>query len=482
MTSIQADAVARIPLPLGSYQLPAPAAASRRNVNCYAQQAPPDQPRGEPAILCRAPGIAAFTDTGEVEVRGFGKLAGVLYACAGTRLYSVSSGGLATALTGTAIAGVGPVRIHSNATALVVTPGDGLGYSSDGVTVVQITDPDFTTSGGAADGVNLDGYSVFRRPGTRSFINTGIDTLAVAGLDIGSAAATPDPLVGLIVNNRELVFVKEGSSELWYNAGNAIGTPFSRSPDGFKELGCAARGSLCTQDNSPIMLAGDKTFRRLQGVWSRISQHGIESILQRMTVRADCIALPYTQEGHLFVAFTFASEGRTLVVDLTTGEWHERESMLDDGTSLGSWRVQAIIECYGRTFVGDRISGKLGVLDPDTHEEFGDPQVMQWSYAPVYSEGLKLSHARLELGFTGGQGTATGQGADPKLTLFVSDDGGNTERARPTKSLGAMGEYGATIVYDNLGESANRVYRCQMSDPVRMFTLNTVLDLYGGGR
>lgn len=469
------------PLPLGSYQLPAPAAACRRLLNCYVQQAPPEQFRGDPAIICRAPGISDFAEVdGEgLSVRGFGLLGGLVYAVVNSSVYRVAADGTLTNLTGTGVSGTGPVRIAAQQDTLVITPGNGTGYATDGGPVQQIVDPDFTAGGGGADPVYLDGYINFRRPGTPSFFNSGIEDLTFNALDIGSANGQPGNIVGQIVNNRELVLVKERSTELWYNAANAVGTPFSRSPDGFKELGCAASLSLCAQDNSPLMLASDLTFRRLQGVWQRISQHGIESVLQRMTNRSDCLALPYEQEGHLFVAFTFAFEGRTLVVDLTTGEWHERTSQLDDGTSLGAWRPQCIISAYGKTIVGDRISGRIGYLDPDTHEEWGHPQVVSWTYAPVYAAGLRASHRRIEFGFTGGQGTATGQGENPKFTLFVSDDGGNLWRARSTKELGRMGDYQKVLAYDNLGESKNRVYRGQMSDPVRLFVLDTQLDVEG---
>lgn len=467
------------PLPLGSYQLAAPAAGCRRVVNAYVQQAAPEQPRGDPAVLIRAPGIASFAETDEPEVRGFGMLGGFVYAVAGQVVYRIDPDGSETAMTGDLITGNGPVRVTANATRLVVMPGNGDGFECDGATVEQILDADFTTSGGGADGVYLDGFIAARRPGTRSFINSGVENLTFNGLDIASANGTPGNIVGLIVNNRELVIAKEFSTELWYNAANLTGSPFSRSPDGFKELGCAASRSLCAHDNSPLMLANDKTFRRLQGVWQRISQYGIESIVEAMTTRSDCLALPYSQLGHLFVAFTFPFHGRTLVVDLSTGEWHERESMAANGASYGSWRVQAIIDAYGKTLVGDRVSGKIGYLDANTYEEWDDPQVMSWTYSPVYAAGLRASHRRIELGFTGGQGTATGQGVDPKLTLFVSDDGGNTFRARSTKELGRMGEYQTVLAWDNLGESKNRVYRAQMSDPVRMFTLDTQLEVEG---
>lgn len=467
------------PLPLGSYQLAAPAAGCRRLVNCFVQQAPPEQPRGDPAILVRAPGIRSFADTAEMEVRGFTNLNGVVYACAGAKVYSVSRTGAVAALTGTAISGTGPVRMTANKATIWVAPGNGDGFTSDGVTVAQITDPDFTTGGGGADPVYIDGYVAFRRPGTAQVINSGIEATTFAGLDVASVNAATGNLVALNLSNRELVLAKPNVTELWYDAANPVGSPFSRSPDGVKELGCEASGSLVSQDNAPVMLATDKTIVRLAGVWTRISQHGIESILQRMATRSDCIALPFTLEGHKFVAFSFPTEGRTLVMDFTTGQWHERESITSAGVSLGSWRVQAICDAYGYTLVGDRTSGKIGILDPDTHEEWGDPQVMSWTYSPVYAAGSRASHRSLRLGFTGGQGTPTGQGQNPLLTLFVSDDGGNVFRARPTKELGVMGEYEKVLEYWGLGESKNRVYRCQMSDPVRMFTLDTQLDVEG---
>lgn len=414
-----------------------------------------------------------------LEVRGFGKLNGVLYAVGGEWLFSVDAGGGFALVPGASISGNGPVRITANRTHLFITPGDGSGYYSDGATLNQELDPDWTVDGGGADVVSIDGYLVARRPGSPSFINSGVEAITWNGLDIASANGGPGNLVGLIVNNRELILAKEGSTECWYDAANQIGTPFTRSPDGFKEIGCAASGSLISADNSPVMLSNQKTFVRLGQVWQRISQYGIESVLQRLAVHSDCIALPYVMEGHSFVAWSFPSDGRTLVVDFSTGEWHERASIRADGSSIGAWRVQAIIECYGKTFVGDRISGKIGVLDPDTHTEWDDPQVMSWTYSPVYAEGMRASHRRLELGFAAGQGTATGDGEDPKITLFVSDDGGNTERARPTRALGRLGQYSKRVVYDNLGESTNRVYRFQMSDPVRQFTLDTQLDVEG---
>jgi len=467
-----------VTLPLGSYKMPMPAASSRRLVNAYAEQPPPDNPRGQPVWLKRAPGIAAWADTEETECRGAIVMGGVPYVVAGSSVYSASSNGTLTAMTGDAVTGTGPVKLATNGTMFVICPGNGDGFSCDGSTVSEITDATFT-DGGGADPVFVDGYLVFRRPGTARFFNTGLNVLTFNALDVATAEGAPDDLVSLIANHRELILAGSDSVERWYNAGNSPGSPFSRSPSGFHELGCAAGNSLANQDHTAFMLANDRTVRRLADNWQRVSQHAIESIIQRMAQISDCIALPYRQEGHHFVAFTFRNAGRTLVLDVNTGEWHERESRIDT-VSLGYWRPAFIVEAYGRQIVGDTQSGKLGILDPDTHEEWGEPQVVEAVFQPAYGEGRNILHREFRLGVTPGQGTPTGQGYDPQVTLFRSNDGGNTFQSLGLRPLGKMGEYAKRHCrWGGLGTSDKRVYKVQFSDPVPMMLLDAQVEVEG---
>lgn len=473
--------MAEIPLPIGTYRLPTPEASGRRLVNLYAAVAPPDRPRNKPAHLIRAPGVRSWADTAQMEGRGGCMMAGLLYVVSGANLYSVTQNGIVTQIPGDPITGNGPVRIEKNGATppiLCITPNNGDGFTSNGSTVVQSADPVFTSGQGGADVSFVDQYFVFRRRGKAEIFNSGLNAFTFDALDVTTADGAPDNLVGLIVNNREIIAAGETSVERWYNAARPTGSPFARSPGGFYEIGCGAGLSLANQDNSVAMLANDKTFRRLSGAWDRISHDGIDSELQRFGMVSDCYAIPYRQEGHHFIAWTFPNAGRTLVIDYNTGEWHERESRI--GTvSLGRWRPSFIVDAYGYQIVGDSVSGKLGILDPDTHEEWGEPQVVEWTYQPIYAERAKASHKRLEIGVSAGQGTVVGQGSNPLLTLYVSDTGGMTWRARPVKELGRLGEYTKRVKYENLGESRARSYRCQVSDPIRLFVLDTLLDVDG---
>lgn len=459
----------QFPLPIASYRLPSPAASSSLLVNCYAQPAPPDSPKGR-VILRRSPGIRDWcTVAGDVAARGAIVMAETLYALIGTTVYSIDQNGLETALTGS-VPGSERVRIATNGTTFVIVrPTNNLGYSCDGTTVSQIVDSTFT-GWGAADVDFLDGYYVFRRPNSPQVFNSGLNALTFNALDFTSFDAAPGNLNGLIVDHREILGTKAESSELWYDASRPTGSPFARSPQGFRELGSAAPYSLGKQDNAVFVVASDKTVRRLGQTWEKVSQPGTDATLERLARLDDGFALPYSLEGHLQIAFTFPFANRTIVYDCSTKEWHDRESL-----GLGRWRANCIVKAYGYTLVGDSQSGRIGILEPDTHEEFGDPQRVEWTYQPVYAEHVNVSHRHFELVLNAGSGVTVGQGQDPLATLKVSDDGGNVFRALPTQSLGAIGKYNQRVDWWKLGSTRQRVYRVEITDPVPLYIADTQL-------
>jgi hypothetical protein len=456
-------------LPLSSYQLASVQSSPERLVNCFVEQLPPDA-KG-PVRLTRAPGITEFADLGDgpvVEIH-YAPAFDKLYVVSGEKLYSVSSTG-ASAELGTVGAGRTSITSNTASVAVCVSPNV---YTWDGATFAQVTDADFNAVG-ALNLCFLDNYLVFPFAEGTSF--GGFDLGSSSSYDALSFATPegdPDKINGIISDHRQLFIGGQKSIELWDNTG-ASGFPFERGINAFVEQGVANGETMVKCDNTVMWLANDQTYRRLSGVVPvRFSQHGIEDQLRNMTI-SSAKSFDYQLSGHINYVSNF--DEATFVYDATTQLWHERQSYGYD-----NWRGSCHAEAWQRQFVGDRTSGKVGYINQDAYDEFGDTLVMQWTYQPVFQEGRQLTHNRLEAEFDVGVGTSSGTGSDPQVSLEYSDDGGKTWNFAESQSLGALGNYGVTVVWSGLGTAARRVYRMSVSDPVNVSLTGTWIEADIGG-
>lgn len=451
------------PLPIGTYQYRNEQASARKLVNCTAEKATPDS--GNLVVLRRMPGIDSF-GTSTTNLRGGIYWNDNLYIVSGTSLYKLTStGGAATSL-GT-IPGTGKVRMAGNATNLVVVTNPDA-YYTDGSTVTQITDSTFTGFGGASDVAYLDGYLIFTVPSSRRAFCTGLEALTFNALDYSDIDGATDDLVGLIVDHREIIFLKERSIELWYDAANPTGFPFSRSPDGFKEIGCASKFTAAKIGGTVYWLANDRTVRAFNGsAPSVISTVGVSKFI---TSPSTAYGFAYTFEDKHY--YTLCLSAVTIEYDILGQEWHNRETW-----QQSTWDVRDIVEGFDSSLVLAKSTGKIGKLSGTTYEEFDTIQQIKWTYQEVDGDGKRLLHDRFEISMGTGVGLNAGQGSNPIIELEYSDDGGKQFTSFETRSLGAIGDYGDRVFWNRLGSSYKRVYRCNMTDPVDLIAFDTNIEL-----
>lgn len=457
----------RYPLPIHSYTHSSRPVGVERLVNCYAEQAPSEGK--SPTVVMRAPGTVLGCTLGSGPGRGIYAWNDSLYAVSGTTLYAITSGHVATSV-GT-ISGSAAVSWAINPTQMVINSAPDA-YYYNGSTLTQVSDADYTSRGGAS-AVSIDGYILFREPNSGRFFSSDLnDAAAYDALMFATAEGFPDNIIGMIVDHRQVVLAGGQSMELWYNSGGA-GFPFLRDTNGFLEIGCIAGASMAKADNSIYWLASDLTVRRLEGLTpTRVSHHGVEQAIRGYTTKSDAIGMSYTQDGHVFYVLTFPTDGHTWVYDATTREWHERESY-----GLTRWRPCGITACYGKIYVQDYETGKVGYLDPDTYTEYSDTLRASFTFANgAYNEGRRTFHSMLEVLAETGVGLTTGQGSAPEIMLEMSDDGGRTWRSATNKSLGALGRYRSKVRWWRLGSSRDRIYRCAVSDPVKLTVADAMLE------
>lgn len=428
-------------------------------VNCFAEQGDGDQ-RDMFAVML-IPGLVPFATLPTTPVRGVHRMGDALYAVGGTRLYSVSSAGVATDLG--AIGGSGRVRIADNGDELAIVGGTTPYVYSGGAVTTPANLPV-----AVSDVAYIDGYILWTVANEDQFVISGLnDATSYDPLDIATVEGSPDNLVGLIVDHREVQFYGKQSIEIWYNSG-AADFPFERQGNAFIERGCFSRDGIVKIDNSVHFVGDDRIVYRLDGYSPiRISTHAIEYQLRNAT---DYWAFDITVEGHK--QYVLCTDTGTFAYDMATQAWHQRLS-----NGVDNYRVGMAVRCYDTTIMGDNLTGALYTPSLDVYDEAGETISMQIELPTIESgDGRRLNHYSFELICESGVGLNSGQGSDPMAMLTYSDDGGRTWSNEMWRSLGAIGEYTTRPTWGPLGDFYTRQMRLVITDPVRRVSLGYLSD------
>lgn len=488
-------------------------AADNRMVNLYPEIVPDGGK--EPAFLSRTPGLRKLAEVGRGPIRGVWPVNGYLYVVSGNNLYSVDSNWNSQLIN--SISGAGSVSMSDNGTQLFIAAnGPSFIYNTSTHAFAPITATAFP---GAVTVGFIDGYFVFNEPNSqRIWISQPYDGLAYDPLDFASAEGSPDNLVGLIVSYREIWLFGETSTEVWYNAGLAD-FPFTRIQGAFNEIGCVSPYCIAKMDNSVFWVGKDArgkgiVYRAKGYMGERISTHAIEWQIQQYGDLSDTIGYTYQQDGHSFYVLVFPAQNTTWVYDVATGAWHERASFSNGVLTRHRGNCQAVYN--NEIVVGDYANGNIYALDLTKYDDYEGPQywVRSWRALPTGQNDLNRSAQHsLQLDCETGVGlsgipeplffdlttesgdiliTESGEtilavqpavvGADPRVMLRWSDDGGHTWSNEHWKFMGRIGQYGYRTIWRRLGMTMkirDRVYEVSGSDPVKIAIVGAELHISG---
>jgi hypothetical protein len=462
----------KTPILGGTYVARSVNAADSRMVNLFPEVVP--EGGNEPAFLSRAPGLRLLATVGTGPIRGMWQFGAYGYVVSGYGLYRVDTSWSAT-LLGT-VAGSGPVSMSDNGTQLfVAAAGPSYIYNASTSVFAAITDPDFPGAGSVGF---LDGYFVFNEPNSQKiWVTSLLDGTSVDPLDFASAEGSPDGVVALIVDHREVWVYGTNSVEVWYDSGDAD-FPLTRIQGAFNEIGCAAAYSIAKLDNGLFWLGSDARGRgivyRANGyTGTRISTHAIEWQIQQYGNISDAIGYTYQQDGHAFYVLVFPSANATWVYDVATQAWHERAGWVDGEFTRHRGNCQM---AFGEEIViGDYENGNLYAFDLDVHADNNSVQrwLRSWRAMPTGADNtFRSAHHMLQLECETGVGLNSGQGEDPQVMLRWSDDGGHTWSNEYWRSMGRIGAHGHRAIWRRLGMTMkirDRVYEVSGTDPVRIF-------------
>jgi len=494
-------------------------AADNRMVNLFPEATPPGSK--DTGFLNRAPGLRKLLGIGTGPIRAVWQdrsSDNYAYVVSGQEFYRIDSSyniKLMGVLVGTATT---PVVISDNGYQLFLACNpEGYIYNKTTTVFQQITDLDFE---GSVTVAYVDGYFVFNQPDSQAiWVTDLLDGLSINPLNFASAESSPDNVVSVAVNNREIWVFGTNSIEVWYDAA-LTGFPLAPIQGATNEVGCVAKYSVAKLDNSLFWLGQDArgfgmVYRNQGYTATRISTHAIEYAIQSYDTVSDAIAYTYQQEGHSFYVLTFPTAGKTWVYDVATQMWHERAAFING--QFTRHRANCQMTFNDLTIVGDYQNGNLYALDLDVYDDSIASQKWLRSWRALQQDANNLTrtaHHTLQIDIESGVGinafdanttaqnitTEDGKrllassdllvtnihpasaGFDPQVMLRWSDDGGHTWSNEHWTSMGKLGTYGTRVLFRRLGMTTklrDRVYEISGTDPVKIAIMAAELQLSG---
>ena len=391
-------------------------------------------------------------------------------------------------------------------------------------TVLPATDGAF--SGGNTVGT-YDNYFVYNRPDTQQFGASDLLSPISNSLSFASKDGSPDNLVALIIDHREIYLLGEASSEVWVDVG-AVPFPFQRIPGTSTQHGCAAKFSLARLGNSFAYVSrnsrGQGQIMQMDGYKpTRISTHAVEQTLVNQYID-DAIGWTYQLEGHECYVVTFPTLQLTWVYDATSQMWH-KWLYLNDMGQYERHRCQCVAVFQGMVLAGDYANGSIYELDPDNYTDNGQ-NIRRLRRAPHLVADLQRQYFdELQIQFqpgVGNSGLSTGSSAtipggvylgdtyaiaptqtltipvdgiyilgttgintntttsNPQAMLRWSNDGGSTWSKEYWTSIGSIGRYKNRAIWRRLGMARDRIFEVSMTDPVKAVIVSANLKASAG--
>ena len=428
-------------------------------INAYAEQQGQDDK--EPYAVLPCPGMVQFSAVTDTPCRGLIYLddLDLIYTVHSSSVYKVNSAGTATYVG--VLPGYDQVQMSRN----MADPVQISIHTESGEFYVASDAVNRVTDTGLPTAISQDyggGYTTYGISDGRFFISSINECQTIDATDYATAEQSADKLVRVKFDRGDLFLFGNKTIEPWRNTGNAS-FPFEPVSGACLQKGLVAPLGVVSADNSLMWAGEDNIVYRMNGYQpARISTHGVERSLEADTDRSNVMSLTYAFQGHTIANWT--GTGWSHSYDAATQSWHDRQSY-----GISVWRARHSVRAWGKTLVGDTLTGNLYYLDQGAYDEDGNPLIwgMDTPTIHVFPNGAIMDALFIDIGTGVGTTTATSQGFTPKLMLSWSIDGGITFIGDRELPLGRRGDR-VRVVTRRLGRFGplGVVFRIRVSDPV----------------
>lgn len=507
----------RVPIPAwlgGSYPARSLEADAERTINLYTEIVESGAGKSQ-ATLYGTPGLSVFSNVAgtpgplpggaNLGIQSFNYQGATrVLAVAGSTLYEIFQNG--TYVARGALNINQPAHFAYNLRQVAIATGTGFYYFDLQTNVLaQITytifNSDGTTTPGSAfnatDVEFIDGYLFALVTGTNQVNASAVfDGTIWNPLDFTTKGGASDNAVGLGADHLQLYVFGSETTEVYYDAANPTGFPFSRVVSGFIQRGMFSPSSQQEMDDGLFWIGnnpggGPIIYRNSGYSGLRVSNHAVEAAMDSYPTTTDAVSSYYVEDGHQFLLCHFPSansgNGATWVYDTTTTLWHER---LFWNQNLGQWQADParyITNAWNMILVGDWRNGNICLQSLNTYTTLdasgNSAPIRRQRTAPPISRTMNWNFFHeFELDLQTGIGIPIppAQGSSPLAILDFSDDGGRTFSNEIPTPLGALGQTAYRALWRRLGKSRDRVFRVTITDPIPIAIVNAYIRMSPG--
>lgn len=286
-------------------------------------------------------------------------------------------------------------------------------------------------------------------------------------------------LTALASNMRELWCFGANSIEVIAPTGEADENFFAHVQGAYANQGCVCKNSIATYETIFFFYGSNGAIYAAEN-YSNLKQISTPALLDMikswgsLDTQADkdsVVGQVYTQDGHTFYLLKFKKFGKTLLYDITTSSWSERET-----GDKKEWEGDLVIRRpNGEIIVSSTTTDKLYIMSSDVYTDNGEFICREFVFGTLKTEGKKrMFFYSLTLDVD------VGLGPNDKVMLSWSDDGGYTWVSERMLGMGKVGEYRKKLQFRRLGSSTLRTFKVRFATASMVNVLSASVELEEG--
>lgn len=418
----------------------------------------------------------------------------VMYVCSGTSIKSVATDGTQTTLgTIDAPASTDEGRMSIAPTNDNITFCDGSkawNYKVSTATFAQVTDADLPSTTTIKQVLAMGEFTLYIIKDSQVvFVSDVSDATSINALSQFQAETFYDDIVAGATAQNYLYLFGGVTTEIWYQSGGNV-VPFDKVQA--LNYGLVSDKAMAVVNNEVYFLAKDQN-----GVIGLMKYSGTSPVIlmnssfneKLRTYEAidNCYFWVDVHDGHQFVNMTFPTatspiRSVTHSYDVTTDTWFERSAWNPSALVSADYEghpAQWCVYFNNKQYFGSRFDSTINEISMSIYKDGAYEMLRELITPYILTDEHYFSVSSLEVDLERSVALESGQGSDPVVSLWVTNNRQGTWQGAFQRSAGRIGEYNHRAIWQSCGGGRSMAFMLAYSEPTAFAIHGIVAEIFG---